>query len=80
MSRTLVTISELTAYLTGELRKVEDCQQCSISRVLAYQQPDEDGCNWSPDVIVSYSPDVAKEYVIPHVQRIVAEARKRFNL
>lgn len=78
--REIVTIQELTAYLTAELQKVRDCGGCSIRGILPYQQPDEDGCNWSDNVWVSTGGDMPEEYIKPHVQRIVVEARKRFNL
>lgn len=75
-----VTREELAAHLTAELQKVRDCQGCSIHGIFPYQQPDEDGCNWSDNVWVSTGGDMPVGYVRPHVQRIVAEARKRFNL
>lgn len=78
--REIVIIQELTAYLTSELQKVRDCEGCSIHGILPYQQPDEDGCNRSDNVWVSTGGDMPAEYVKPHVQRIVAEARNRFNL
>lgn len=78
--RELVTSKELKTYLTAELKKVKGCDGCTIGRILRYQQPDDDGCNWSDNVIVSSGGDISPDYLLPHVQRIVAEARKRFNL
>jgi hypothetical protein len=80
MERKLVTNDELKAYLTSELQKVEDCEECSIDSIMPLQLPDEDGCNWSDMVHVRSGPEVAAEYFRPHVRRIVAEARKRYNL
>jgi hypothetical protein len=81
MTRTLVTRVELMAWMTTELQKVEDCGNCSVTRVLPLQESDEDGCNWSSQVMLSISgDDVSSEYVWPYLNVIVTEARARFDL
>jgi serine/threonine protein kinase len=80
MSKVLMTPKELGAILTSTLQQVEDCEECSIDTVTPLLHPDEDGCNWSNVVHVQSGGDVAADYIGPHVQRIVAEARKRYNL
>lgn len=78
MPKQLVTREELAAWLTNELRKVEDCEECSVGGIVALREPDPTGCNWSDGVILSGG--APAEYVMPHLQRIVAQARERFNL
>lgn len=81
MPRTLLTRSELIGWLSDELQKVEDCQKCSITQIMSLQHPDEDGCNWSSDPLyLSCADDISAEYVWPYLNRIVIEAKSRFNI
>lgn len=79
-SRTLVTSDELLAWLNTELRKADDCETSSFDSIQPLRQPDEKGSNWSEDVSIRWGPDVSIEDCSYHVRRIIAEARKRFNL
>lgn len=78
-SRQLITSEELQAWLTAKLKQIEDCEECSVGGILLLQQPDAFGCNWSDSVVLS-SGGVPVDYVWPHMTRIIAEARLRFNL
>lgn len=79
MTKTLVSQDQLSTWMTSELQKIDECRDSQIRGVVALQFPDEDGCNWSDSLTVN-SGGVASEILIPHVRRIVAEARERFNL
>lgn len=77
--RTVVSREELEQWLTNELQKIEDCEECSVGGIMPLREPDEDGCNWSGDVVVS-SGGVPVEYFRPYLARIMREARNRFNI
>ena len=79
MSKELVTADQLANWITTELQKVEGCQYCKITGVTPLREPDSEGCNWSDSVTVS-SGGVPADYFMPPVQRIILEARKKFNL
>ena len=76
----LVTQSELSAILTAELQKIEDCAGSVITVKYRLQEPDDEGCNWSDDVSIRVGPKASSSYVIPHVEGIVRRARARYNL
>jgi hypothetical protein len=61
-------------WLTVELQKVRDCEECTVSKVHQLQQPDEDGSNWSDNIVVSHS-EVPFDYLRPHLARILSEAK-----
>lgn len=79
MNRSIVTAQELTNWMTNELRKQEDCQQCEIKGIVPLQLPDQDGCNWSESVTLNNG-GLPTEIVKPHALRIISEARRRFNI
>ena len=79
MSRTLVNAPDIAQWLTESLRKVEDCQDCAVSGVVALQEPEADGCNWSDSLTVN-SGGVSLDYYGPYLAKLIAEARLRFNL
>lgn len=79
MTKTLVSQEQLSAWMTSELQKVEECRDCQIRGVVPLQSPDEDGCNWSDSLTVS-SGGIPSEILAPYVRKIVAEARAKFNL
>jgi hypothetical protein len=79
MTKTLVSQDQISAWMTSELQKIDECQDCQIRGIVPLQFPDEDGCNWSDSLTVN-SGGVPSEILVPHVRRIVAEAKTRFNL
>lgn len=79
MKRQIVSKEKLQAWLTAELQKVEDCNECTVGGIMALQQPDEDGCNWSDSIVVSTG-GVPLHYFKPHLDVIMANARARFNV
>jgi len=79
MYRQLVSKEELQAWLTTELQKVEDCTECSIGGIKVLQQSDENGCNWSDNVIVSTG-GVPEDYFRPYFEAIMTDARASFNI
>jgi hypothetical protein len=79
MAKTLVSKEQLAAWLTSELQKIDDCKNCQIRGVIPLQFPDDDGCNWSDSLTVSGG-GVPLEILTPHVQKIVSNAKSKFNL
>ncbi len=79
MHRTLVAPSAIEAWLTEQLRTLEDCQDCAVSGVMALQEPDDQGCNWSDSLTVNCG-GVPYQYYGPHLQALILRARKQFNL
>lgn len=79
MARKLLTREELAEWMTAQLRKVEDCEECSVGPVNLLQQPDTDGCNWSDSLVVQ-SAGVPREHFGPHVAQIGAMAKAMFNI
>lgn len=73
MNRLLLSAEELEQWLSRELRKVKGCGECSVGGIMALQQADSDGCNWSDSVVVR-SGQVDSKYVRPYFDKIVAEA------
>jgi hypothetical protein len=79
MPKKLVSQDDLAAWMTSQLQKIDECQYCQIKGVVPLQFPDEDGCNWS-DSLTLNSGEVPSEILLPHVHKIVAEAKSKFNL
>jgi hypothetical protein len=80
MPRRLVSKKQLSEILTSELHKIEDAEGSRITVQYSLREPDPDGCNWSDSVIVGVGPKASSEYLTPHVQRIVAAARREYNV
>jgi hypothetical protein len=79
MSRKLASRKQIATHLTNEIRKLEDCEGLSIGSVVPLRSPDTDGCNWSPDVIVSTG-GVPQSHFGPYLGQIIIQARSMFNL
>lgn len=75
-----MTLDELSAWLTTELRKIEDCHDSSVAVQYLLRNPDADGCNWSDEVVLSVGRSATADYLYPHVRRLVGEARLKFNV
>jgi hypothetical protein len=48
MTRQTVTPDELASLMTRELQRRVGHQNCCFKAPFSPQEPDEDGCNWSP--------------------------------
>jgi hypothetical protein len=79
MAREVMTRRALAEWMTEQLRRVEDCEQCTVGEVTLLQQPDTDGCNWSSSLVVR-SGEVPTEHFSSHLTNIVAQARTKFNV
>lgn len=79
MNKQLLTPEQLAEYLTKELRKVKDCQDCRIGGIKRLKKADTEGCNWSDSFIVS-SGGIPEQYFRPYLEKIVREAKMKFNL
>ena len=79
MDRRLVSVEELLSILNDELSKYEEFKDCRFENPpMKLLVPDEDGCNWSA-IQIKYI-GVSDEVGRPVVERIVAEARKKYNI
>ena len=76
--RQYVSRQELHELLNERLAKSADCEEIRFSdHILPYQEPDEDGCNWSPDTILTgQSPQLC----LREAAAVVVWARGRYNL
>ena len=77
MDRTLVTEKELLAYLNKELEKTGQ-QESYFESLVRLRVDDRTGCNWSSANLKSRAEGVAS--CPPAAERIVEEAKARFNL
>ncbi len=78
MERTLVTESELLAFLNKELEKAGHHEQCLFDYIIRLRVDDRTGCNWAyADMKCS---GASEKSCPPYAEKIVAEARARFNL
>jgi hypothetical protein len=79
MERILVSVEELLSILNSELSSHEEFKNCRFETPpMKLLTPDEDGCNWST-IQIRYI-GVSSEVGRPVVERIVAQARKRYNI
>jgi hypothetical protein len=77
--RELITLSQLGEWITAEIQKNEDCEDVEIRVQFALQDADEDGCNWSEDLIINPGSSTAA-IIGPNLDPILIQARKRFNI
>jgi hypothetical protein len=79
MARQTVTSDELASLMTQGLQRRIGHQNCRLGAPKIYQEPDEDGCNWSPDVVLRRSglssPECEKE-----AAEVIQWARQRYNV
>jgi hypothetical protein len=75
-----LTREELLAWINAEIQKVQGCKQCfSDGPIGLLQKPDQEGCNWSDQIVVNYT-GVPDEIFRPVVERVLARARAKFNV
>jgi hypothetical protein len=79
-SRELLTLTELSHWLTTRLQTKERCEDSSIEAQYPLAEPDPDGCNWYGAVCVSLGANAPEEAVLDQVIELVEQARKRFNV
>lgn len=79
MARKLLSRNELAAWLTAAIQKFEDCKEVKIGGVMPLQEPDDEGVNWSDQIVVTTGGTPSDIYFNP-LQKVMAEARARFNL
>ena len=76
--REYVTSERLVEILNDRLSRSPDCSRCQFTAsVHRYQEPDDSGCNWSPDLILSGQ---GVELCQPDAAEVIAWARPRYNL
>lgn len=79
MTRHTVTSEELVSLMTRELQCRVGHQRCRLGAPNIYIEPDDDGCNWSPNVILHRSglssPECAEE-----AAEVIQWARQRYNV
>ena len=80
MSRELISVAALQTYLESELHKHQECNRYRVAGVARLQSPDAEGCNWSPTVTRESGSRNVRDPCVEIAERIVAEARKGFNL
>ena len=76
----IVTLLELSAYLSAELQKMEDAAGSEIMVRYTFNEPDDEGCNWSDDVLLQVGQNTTKEALAPRAAQLVRNARKRFEV
>jgi hypothetical protein len=77
--RQFKTRAEISAWLNRELHKHKRCGEARVTVQYETLEPDEDGCNWSRDLIINYGGD-DRELVDQHLRPLFEEARRRFNV
>jgi hypothetical protein len=77
--RKLVTRDELNDILTREIRQINELKDATLTANYILEEPDSTGCNWSGPHLVPGS-SASFDYAAPHVQRIIASARSRYNI
>ena len=81
--RQLVSERELNTWMTKELRDLGVRNGTQILMKSMLSQPDEAGCNWSPDVYVSSGFNNVEQMrlvVGPAAARVVERAQAEFNV
>jgi hypothetical protein len=80
-SRVEVPASQVDRYLTRRLRRLAGFGAVSASVGYRLRAPDEEGCNWSGEVVLmcgAHAPDAA--IIAATLPPLVEAARARFNL
>jgi len=80
MSRESISEASLQAHLESELHKFQECNRYRVTAIVKLQSPDAEGCNWSPTITTESGSRNVRDPCMEIAERIVAEARKRFNL
>ena len=80
-ARECVAAARLDRYLTSQLRKTPGFETVSVSAGYRLRAPDEEGCNWSGDVVPMFGPNPSHaDIVCSRLRPIVKAAKARFNL
>jgi hypothetical protein len=80
-ARKCVAAAHLDRYLTRQLRKTPGFETVSVSVGYRLRAPDEDGCNWSGDVVPMFGTHPSHADIVSRSLRpIVKAAKARFNL
>lgn len=78
--RQLITIDELSQWMTERVQKHEDCEGTTVRVQYRLETPDAYGVNWSENVIFTPGPNASKDVVLQLVGNLVREAREKFNV
>lgn len=79
--RALVTAHCLDCYVTNELRKLPGFESISVTVGYRLRAVDENGCNWSGNVVPRYGRGAPSAAIVTAALRPIARAaRARFNL
>ena len=81
MERSLVTLDDLSAWLTEQVSAMEDCEGTTVTVQYALREPDADGCNWSEsNIVFNAGRHASRDAVFQHIANLIPEARRRFNV
>ena len=78
MARQIVSEEELRNWMDAEIKKHDVCADCHFGGIMELQGTDATGCNWSEPMLSCSGQPTA--ICVPVARRVIAEARKRFNL
>lgn len=78
--RRIVSRAELNQILTRKIRQVEGYENAKLSLQYIFQEPDDEGCNWSSDVIFSPGSAGMGADALAQVGRIVRSVRQQYNV
>jgi hypothetical protein len=78
--RKVLSRDDLNAYLTEQIRQVEDLEDASLRISYILREADSTGCNWSSDFHLNPGTSGAASYAQPHAKEIIEKARATFNV
>ncbi len=78
MTRKLVTVEELSKWITLELQKHEGCEDCRAGGIYLLSMPDEYGCNWNMDMVRATG--VPWELLKNALSQVMTQAKRSFNI
>jgi len=79
--RKLLTIEELSDWFTEEIQRTAGFAGTTISVQYPLAEPDDDGCNWSTDLIINFGDDANPDDVRRALEAaLMPFARRTFNL
>lgn len=78
--RETVTLGALGAILTARVAEHSDLAGAKISVQYALQQPDQEGCNWSDDLVIGIGPNANLYGVINVLKKLIPEVRAKYNV
>ena len=77
--RMLLSREELLERLSALMRSCEGCERVSVVEVSRFDQPDSEGCTWSPSIVLD-APGVEPEVYALAYASVIALARASWNL